>query len=51
MKNEYFLPEKNFASEKYAETGILTPSTGQSILPTPTEEQLSEDEEEQVVNE
>ena len=37
--------------KKYAETGVSTPSTGQLILPTPTEEQLNEDEEEKVVNE
>jgi penicillin-binding protein A len=36
--------------KKYAETGVSTPSTGQLILPTPTEEQLNEDEEEKVVN-
>ncbi len=36
--------------KKYTDTGVSTPSTGQLILPTPTEEQLNEDEEEKVVN-
>lgn len=37
--------------KKYADTGVSTPATGQLILPTPTEDQLNEDEEEKVVNE
>ena len=36
--------------KKYTDTGVSTPATGQAILPTPTEDQLNEDEEEKVVN-
>ena len=37
--------------EKYKAEGLLDSVTNQSLLPTPTEEQLGEEEEEKVVNE